>query len=98
MLPLHDRLSSHLPNVGHLLQNFLNRGAQVLHQVAAVGDLNRIRRTLPSACGKRAGTVTSNDLHTWMRLQPGRQSCATGVRKQLKQSVCAEIDQAGFEV
>ena len=74
------------------------RGAQVLHQMEAVSDLNRIRRTLPGTFGKRASTVTCNDFHTGMRLQPGRQSHGTGIGKQLKRPIRAEIDQDGFEV
>ena len=66
-----------------------------MHQVEAVSALNRIRRTLPGTFGKRASTVTCIDLHTWMRLQPGRQSRGIGIRKQIKRSVCAEIDQDG---
>jgi hypothetical protein len=75
------RLSSHLSNVDHLLQDLLDGGAQVLHEVKAVGDLNRIWRSLPCTFSKRAGTVARDDLKAGMSLEPGGEGGGTGVGK-----------------
>jgi hypothetical protein len=60
---LGERLSRGLPRIDHLVQNLLQGGAQVLHQMEAVGHLDGISRSLCCAFGKRAGTVTRDDLH-----------------------------------
>ena len=74
---------------------------QVLERVCAIDvakQFGQVCVRIPRADGKRASTVTCNDFHTWMRLQPGRQSHGTGIGKQLKRPIRAEIDQDGFEV
>src|SRR5262245_65187319 len=58
---LSEGLGSDVSNINHLLQDLLNGGAQVLHQVEAVSDLDSIGCPLPGAFSKCAGTVTRDN-------------------------------------
>ena len=87
-----------MSNIDHLIQDLLNGSAQVLHQMKAVGDLNRIRCALPGTFGKRASTVTRDDGDTRMGLQPGSEGRGTRIRKQLDWPMGTEVNQDGFEI
>jgi hypothetical protein len=95
---LGKRLSSRLAYVDHLVQDLLDRGAQVLHEMEAVSNLDRVGRTLCGAFGKRASTITRDNRHTRMGLQPGREGRGTGIGKQLKWPPGTEVNQDGFEI
>src|SRR5262245_51412632 len=95
---LSESLSSDVSNIDHLLQDLLNGGAQVLHQMKAVSDLDSIGCPLPAAFSQCAGTVTRDNLDTGMDLQPGSEGLRTRIGKHLKWSIGAEVNQDGFEV
>jgi hypothetical protein len=46
--------------------------AQVLDEVKAVSNLDRLRSTVPGAFGKETVPVAANDFDVRMRPQPGR--------------------------
>jgi hypothetical protein len=66
--------------------------------VKAVGDLNRIWRSLPGTFSKRAGPITRDNLDAGMSLEPRSEGRRTRIRKHLKWAIGAEVDQDGFEI
>jgi hypothetical protein len=95
---LGERFRSCLPHIDHPIQDLLDGGTQVLHQMEAVGDLNRVGRTLGRAFGKRTSTVTRDDLYARMGLEPGCKRGGIGIRQQLKWPIGTEINQDGLEI
>ena len=61
-------------------------------------SLNGIGCALPGGFGKRAGTVTRDDLDTRILLQPGSDGRRTRIGKHCTWPIGAQVDQDGFEV
>src|SRR3989442_1081353 len=59
----------------------------------AVGDLLRLRRSLPGTICKRASAIPADDLHTWMGLQPLFEGLGFAVRQQIDGNSPFEIDE-----
>jgi hypothetical protein len=91
-------LCSNVSNLDHLLQDLLNGGSQVLHEMEAVSDLNCIGCAVPGTFSERARTIACDDLHTRMGFEPASEGRGTRITKQLDWPSCAEINQDGFEI
>jgi hypothetical protein len=74
---------------------FLGVLGQVVPQVPAVGDLDRVRCAVPGALGVVAGPVPADHLRARMRLQPGLQGAGFPVRQQLDRLARRDVHQDG---
>ncbi len=72
---------------------FLGVLGQVVPQVPAVGDLDRVRCAVPGALGVVAGPVPADHLRARMRLQPGLQGAGFPVRQQLDRLARSDVHQ-----
>jgi hypothetical protein len=68
---------------------------QVVPQVPAVRDLDRVRGAVPGALGVIAGPVPADHLRARMRLQPGLQGAGFPVRQQLDRLARRDVHQDG---
>jgi hypothetical protein len=66
---------------------------QVVPQVPAVGDLDRVRGAVPGTLGVVAGPVPADHLRARMRLQPGLQGAGFPVRQQLDRLARSDVHQ-----
>jgi hypothetical protein len=73
----------------HLLHGF----DEVLHDVKAVGDLDRLRSPAGGPFGAVGPAIPADHLDLRRRLQPGREGVGLPVRKQVNDLVAFEIDQ-----
>jgi hypothetical protein len=61
--------------------------------VPAIGHLQCLRSPLPSAIGISVGSISGNDLHTWMRPQPAGQGLGLAVGQQINRATPLQVDQ-----
>ena len=55
---------------------------KVLEKMPSVGNLNRLRRSLGGSLDVGFATITADDFHAWMRLQPRSQGLVRTLGKQ----------------
>jgi hypothetical protein len=84
-----------VPVPGHRL---LHMPAQVVVQVPAVGDLDRVWRAGACAVGVGAGPVPADDLGAWMVLQPAGERVRLAVAQQVHGLAGLRVDQHGAVV
>jgi hypothetical protein len=68
---------------------------QVVPQVPAVGDLDRVRCGLPGALGVGASAVPADDLGVRVRSQPGGEGGGLPISQQVHRTVGRHVDQHG---
>jgi hypothetical protein len=83
----------HAATVGS--DRFLDVLTQVVPQMPAISDLDRIRGAVPGALGVSAGPVPADHLCARMRLQPGLQGAGFPVRQQVDRLPRSDIHQDG---
>jgi hypothetical protein len=66
---------------------------QVVPQVPAVGDLDRLRCSLPGGLGIGASAVPADDLGSGVRLQPGGEGGGLPIAEQVHRAVGGHVDQ-----
>ena len=105
LFPGRLRAGRHVPGI-HGLWLFLEAGAvryhrllgvpgQVVPQVPAVGDLDRVRGAVPGALSVIAGPVPADHLRARMRRQPGLQGDGFPVRQQADGLARRDVHQDG---
>jgi len=76
----------------------IERRTEILHEVKAIGNLDRLGRTLRRACGARPSPITSDDSHTGMGLKPAGKR-GGGIRgAHVNWTMRGPIDQDGVVV
>ena len=72
---------------------FLGVFGEVVPQMPAVGDLDRVGCAVPGALGVVAGPVPADHLRAWMGLEPGLQGAGFPVRQQLDRLPGGDVHQ-----
>jgi hypothetical protein len=86
-----DRLQGLSMRDKHLVQRF----AEILQEMKAVGDLHGSRSSLPCAFGIGGRAIARDDLDPGMRPQPLGQSIGRALREQRDRLAALQIDQHG---
>jgi len=71
----------------------LERLREVVQQVPAVSDLDRLGRALPCAVGIHARAIAADDRHLRPAREPGRRAGRAPVGQQIKEAVLVQIDE-----
>ncbi|UVS79425.1 hypothetical protein Actkin_03173 [Actinokineospora sp. UTMC 2448] len=72
--------------------------AEVVPQMPAIGDLDRLGRTTSGSVGIGARAVTTDDTDTGMPRQPRGHGVRRSVRQQIDRPVGAHVDEHGAVV
>jgi len=73
------------------LDRVKDSGAAVLQQVPPVGDMNHTGRAAATAISVAGTTITGDDLHTGMGLQPGRKAIRLTVGQQIDDGTAFQV-------
>ena len=68
---------------------------QVVYEVEAVGDLDRVGRALPRAVAVRAAAIPADDLHPRVRREPRREGGRLAVGQQVDHAPPLQVDEDG---
>jgi hypothetical protein len=68
---------------------------QILEQVEAVGDLDRLGRATTGTVGIELRTIAADDAHAWMLSEPGGESVSLALRQQIDGTMGFQVDQDG---
>jgi hypothetical protein len=66
---------------------------QVLEQMPAIGHLHSIRRTLSGPLGIRPGPIPTDDLNSWMLLEPVGKRCGGAIRQEIDHGAALDVDE-----
>lgn len=70
-------------------------GAEILPEMEAVGDLDRVRSTSAGPIGVRAAPVTANDLGAGMGARPAGQGRCVAAGQQIERPAGLAVDEHG---
>ncbi len=65
--------------------------SEITEQVPAISDLNNARRALTNAVGINTGSITCDNLDTWVIAQPSGHRCGVAVRQEINHFIRLKV-------